>query len=60
MACTGKPPGHPGDGLTDEHRSWMPAFLHFYPGLTPASYGDLHTDDWERMRHFLEEAMKGR
>jgi hypothetical protein len=36
----------------------MPAFLHWFPGLTPWSYRDLDADDWELMRAWVERQQK--
>jgi hypothetical protein len=36
----------------------MPAFLHWYPGLTVASYGELDLADWELMKAWIEAVNK--
>lgn len=36
----------------------MPAFLHYYPGLTPDSYALLDVDHWDAMKQFIEPLME--
>jgi hypothetical protein len=36
----------------------MPAFLHYYPGLTPETYTQLDVYHWEAMKHFIQPMLE--